>query len=358
LKKILRFRLRGTILTSVKTRLIASFLIVLLVPSFCIGFVSFQSSKQQIRDKMTISAQANVDLLNTTLDQYILSISKDAEFLASLLTSVSIDKKDPAVQKMIDGFMSKHPELEILTLGNENGAWMKSPDPGPQDYDPRKRDWYIATLKTPDKAVISKPYVSFTSKHTVITVSKTFPDSKGAVGLNLDLTKLGDIAGQAKVGSEGYVYVLDQDGQYLIHPSEKPGKKAAGAQYETMYQNKNGFVKYVKDGSPKEAYYTTNSMTGWKVVGTMTLSEYDKAAAPILHRTALVTAIALSAAAVLVFFMIRAIVVPLGRLRKGTEGIRNGDLTVRVQWKRKDEFGQWAAISTRWRSRCRALSKK
>jgi methyl-accepting chemotaxis protein len=226
-----------------------------------------------------------------------------------------------------------------VTIGNENGAWMKAPDPGKQDYDPRKRDWYIGTMKNQGKVFVSKPYISATTNHTVVTVSQIFPDGKGVIGLNLDLSKLNGILKDVKIGQQGYVYLLDSDSKYIAHPTNAPGTEAKGSQYEYMLKNDHGFIQYILKGVLKEAYFATNALTGWKVVGTMVAAEYTQAAQPILHRTVIVVITAIVLFSFVIWFILRSILIPMRELQRGTETIKAGDLTGRIRIKRKDEFG-------------------
>ncbi|CAG7652335.1 methyl-accepting chemotaxis protein [Paenibacillus allorhizosphaerae] len=324
---------------SVKTRLIATFLAVLLIPALSTGIFSYHSSQKELSSHMSSSTQETVDLASEIIGQYIRPVMSEADFLADQLSASGVERNDPAIRKLIDLFMSKHSELELVTLGNENGAWMKAPDPGAQDYDPRKRDWYIETLKNPGKVVLSAPYISATTKNMVVTISKTFPDGKGVIGLNLDLAKLSSVLQQVKIGDKGYVYVLDQGSKYLSHPTVKPGEQASGSQVDAMQQNSSGIVNYVKEGVEKEAHFVTNEITGWKIAGTIEMDEYSDAAKPILYQTVIVIIAALIVAGILIYLIMRAIIVPLNALRVGTGSIQSGDLTCRVNILRNDEFG-------------------
>ncbi|NOU92140.1 HAMP domain-containing protein [Paenibacillus sp. LMG 31456] len=329
-------------LNSVKNRLIITSLIILIIPSLCIGLLSYQSAKTELENKMIASTKETIEMTNNTIDQYIAPVMRDVDLLSSQITSSSVDKKDPVTRSLIEGFIAKHPELELVTLGNQNGAWMKAPDPGPQNYDPRTRDWYIASMKNKGQVNISSPYVSATTKNMVISVSKTFGDGNGMIAVNLDLSKLGALLNQVKIGSRGYIYSLDQTSRYISHPTVKPGEEAIEDYYKDVMNNDSGVISYDKDGQKKEGFFTTNKMTGWKIIGAILVDEFSEASQPILHKTMAVIAVALIASGILIFFMVRSIIMPLGLLRKGTSSIKDGDLTQRVQLHHKDEFGELA----------------
>jgi methyl-accepting chemotaxis protein len=335
-------KLRKMNVRSVRSRLIVSFMLILLVPSICIGYFSFQSAEQQLRAKMSSAAKSSVELVNKTIDQYIGPVMADADVLAGQLNAAAVDNKDPGVRKLVDGFIAKHPELELVTIGNEKGNWMKAPDPGKQDYDPRKRDWYIGAMNNQGKVFVSKPYISVTSKNMVVTVAQVFPDGKGVLGLNLDLSKLNGMLRDVKIGVQGYVYLLDSDSKYIAHPTNAPGFEAKGPQYEYMHKNDHDFIQYILNGVNKEAYFATNTLTGWKVVGSMIVAEYAQAAKPILIRTLIVVLAAIIISSLIIWFILRSILNPMRELQRGTERIKVGDLTGRIRIKHRDEFGALA----------------
>ncbi|WNQ09529.1 methyl-accepting chemotaxis protein [Paenibacillus aurantius] len=317
----------------------ASFLLILLIPSFGIGYFSFDSARDTLRDQIHSSAETNVRAVNQMIEQYIQPVVKETELLSEQLSTDSVDNQDREVRKRLDQWIAKHPEIELVTIGNHNGAWMKAPDPGKLEYDPRQRDWYIQAMSSPGRITISKPYPSTTTKKPVITIAQTFPDGKGAVGFNLDLQKLSEMLHEVKIGQQGYVYLLDGDSKYIVHPKNPPGTAAAGSQYEYMLKNDSGTIAYRLNGKPKEALFATNALTGWKIAGTMEVAEYSEAARPILIRTVEVVAGSILVFSLMAWLFLRTILGPLRELQQGADRIKAGDLGGRIRLTRRDEFG-------------------
>lgn len=338
-KKHKRKRFELPDMRSVRFRLPISFLLVLLIPSVLISYFSYSAASQALRSNIQDDAETSVQNVSQMIELYISPVMSDVSMMAEQLSSDMVDRQDPAARKLIDEFEAKHPELELTVLGNDNGAWMKSPDPGKQDYDPTKRDWYIEAMGNKGKVTISKPYVSATTKNTVISVMQTFPDGKGAFSVNLDLKKFGAKLSAIKIGSQGYVYLLDSDSKYIVHPTKPAGTEATGTQNETIMKNDHGFVRYLYNGKPKESYYITDPLTGWKIVGTMEIAEISKASKPILNRTVLVLLISIFVFMGLAWMFLRTILVPMRELSRHADRLSSGDLSERMTIKRKDEFG-------------------
>jgi methyl-accepting chemotaxis protein len=330
-------------LASIKNRLLLSFLVLLIIPSTCIGYFSYQSAKSQLTDKLTAAAMQNVELLNQTIDQFIQMEMKDVQMLSNTISSNSVDTNDFNTRQLINHFTSNHPELELLVLGNEKGGWMKSPDPGKQDYDPRTRDWYKQAMLTPDKAVVTDPYVSATTKNIVISIAKVTLDGKGVISINLSLANLAEIVKKVKIGTEGYVYIIDRNSKFITHPNNAAGSDAKGAHYAEILTKDQGVINYKLNKINKQAAFLTNDLTGWKIVGTMNLTEITKATRPIMNSTLIVIAISLIIGIVAIYFIIRSISKPLQTLTEAAERIGGGDLSDRILIRSKDELGQLAS---------------
>ncbi|QGQ99220.1 hypothetical protein EHS13_32270 [Paenibacillus psychroresistens] len=109
------------------------------------------------------------------------------------------------------------------------------------------------------------------------------------------------------------MYILDKTSHFLIHPKQKNGADAIGEHYQTFYTQNSGIVVYNLNGVDKQAYYTTASIMGWKIVGTMEMIEVYKASSRVLYATLIVIAVSLFLGALIVFLIIRSITVLLKR---------------------------------------------
>lgn len=325
---------------SLTRKLILSFAMILLIPSLLIGAAAYMTAKDQLKKELRLTADQNVAMMSSSLDQYVRMEMSNVDGLARLLASISIDQKDTHTRELIDAFTSNHPELELLTLGNENGAWMKSPDPGDQKYDPRERDWYKDTLKDSSKVVISNPYVSATTGNTVVTIARTLPDKKGVIGVNLSLAKLAESINQVKVGSKGYIYVLDRTQRFLMHRDHKSGEEAQGDHYPLFYKDESGRVEYILKGESKESSYGTVTSAGWKVIGTMDAQETEEKAAKIFGITTIVVLASLLFGSLLVYGIIRSINRPMKSLMGTAISLSEGDLRNNVLVDSKCEIGK------------------
>lgn len=321
---------------SIRTRLLAFFLIVLLVPSVLIGSLSYVSSQNTVAQEIKSSALEKVNLLNYDLDHMIQSKVQDLDFLSPIPASDS-----PTTRDLLARFQNLHPDLECTYVGTDTGLYISAPEAKlPDGYDPRKRPWYQQAFENKGKVVITEPFLSLTSGNVVVTIAKVTADGKGVVAIDLSLQALAKTVSAIKIGQTGYVFVVDKANKFIVHPDEKAGTDAKGPQYEFMANQTTGSDTYLLDGVSKELVFVTNPTTGWKLAGTMYTQEFSDAAKPIFKTTLIVMVVSIVFGVVIGYFLIRSITQPLNRLKAATEIIAQGDLTERLAIHSQDELGQ------------------
>jgi adenylate cyclase len=85
-------------------------------------------------------------------------------------------------------------------------------------YDPRKRFWYIDTMKA-DQALISSPYIAFSIGAPVITVSAPLRGKvRGVIAADLKLDDFSDFVYAQRPGEHGTALIFDQAGMLVAHP--------------------------------------------------------------------------------------------------------------------------------------------
>lgn len=328
---------------SLQRRMMMIFSIMLILPILCVSYFSYASSKQELEQKMQETTRSSVDLLHTTIQEIVGSTERNISQLSQQISSPEVSSKPAEVRTLIELFVKEHPELEILTVGNNNGDWMKAPDPGAQEYDPRTRDWYKASINNPGKITIIDPFASATTGNYNLYVSKTLADGQGAMTASINLAHLGDVVKQIKLGKDGYIYIADRNHKFVTHPTKKAGEDI-DPEVVKLLKNGNGEMAYVNpdNGGQMRGFYTTDEATGFIIVGVLATEEFADASLPILYTGLTVLGIALVAALVLMYLAVRTITKPILMLNHSARRVSEGHLNEQIQIKRKDEIGQLA----------------
>lgn len=322
---------------SVKVRLIISFLLIVFISTSCLGFVSYNVAKKEVMEQILYSGQESNKTLNTFVNGVIYPQVKNIEFLAQNINSAEVGTE--GLRQRLNDFQSAHSELINAFVGNENGSYVNAPNVKmPDGYDPRKRPWYKQAMENKGEVIITNPYQSVSVDAVVVTIAKTTKDGKGVVGIDLNLNHLTDEVKKVRIGKEGYAFILDEQGEVIVHPHEKYGSKVSGVQYEEIMKQNSGELTYMEGEEQMNAVFSVNPLTGWKIASVMPESEAEQEVAPIFYTTLVVVLVFFVFSLLLAYIVIRSITQPLQDLRNVAEKVKEGDLTSKVQSKGRDEL--------------------
>lgn len=328
-----------------RTRLMIIVSLMVIIPNIFVALFSVNSAKTELQDKMEETTKSSVTLLDNLVDSMIQMQVSNVKMLAGQITSEDISVNSIKVRKLINDYKSQHPEVELVSVGNDRGAWMKAPDPGKQnDYDPRTREWYKLAKQYPNQAMVADPSISYTTGNYVLSISKMLPDGEGAITVDFSMKEMDKVVNNLHLGNKGYLYIMDRNDRMMAHPTKKIGDVATGPQLAIIHSRKEGFVHYTNPDThvPQQGYFTTNGTTSFKIVGILPDSEYADATRPILYTSVGVLVIAVAAILVIMFFIIRGMTKPIEQLNRSAIRVSNGHLNERVSTKRTDEIGTLA----------------
>ncbi len=335
---------------TIKSKLIGSFLLILTIPILSLAWSSFETAKSKVDEKIVQGATESVRLLNEIFSEFIAGKQQEVDLLSQSIDAKGIQVTPgsnygtgPAAQTQLNLYKKIHPEVEQVYVGTEKGVYMNAPGElkNPPDYDPRKRPWYMEAMQNKGNVIITSPYISKASNALVVTIAKTTEDGGGVSAIDVSVNKLAEVAKSVQIGKEGYVYILDKNYKFVLHPTKEVGTEAPkNTQNDNLYKSESGYFEYLHEGTDlKKMVFITNKETGWKIAGTMYSSEVDQEASPILDNTLLVLCLAFIIGGVIVYLIIRSIVRPLQLLTGSANKISKGDLTERIDLKRSDELG-------------------
>jgi methyl-accepting chemotaxis protein len=337
-------RFQSLFSSTIKKRLIISFAIILLIPSLAIGGFSYLTAKGTVDDQMLQTANENVNLLNSTITKFIQPQIDNIEyFAASINPSMYEVGKEPMIRTVLMApFMKSHPEISNIDYGTPSGFYINAMNKKmAADYDPRKRPWYQDAMAAKGNVVVTTSYVSKTTGDYVIGFVKVTNDGSGVIHFEVKLATIAEITKNIKIGNAGYLYILDRNSTYMVHPTLQVGDNAKGIpQNDAMFKTDKGTLNYSYQGQPEKSSFVTNPLTGWKITGTWLQSESTQKAAPIFNRTLLVILAALILGTIVVILIIRSITTPLKQLTGNMEKIAAGDLSETIAVRSKDELGQ------------------
>jgi methyl-accepting chemotaxis protein len=345
---------------SLRFKIILAFFIILVIPSVTIGTIGYNSAESEVKNEILHTASTNINLLNSTIDNFISPKMNDTDFFSGIINSQLYNgENSPEVRKYFDRYAGLHPEIDGIYVGTNTGLMVESPRKQlASDYDPRKRGWYQQAMQNSGKVIITPPYIAASTGKMTVTIAKTLDDNSGVIGIDLNLNSISKLTNSIKIGKSGYAFLLSKDRQYITHPTAKIGDQAKDPFYDKVYQSDKGEFQYNFNGQNMVMEFTTNQLTGWKLAGTMQLTDSANAAKPIFNRTLLVIIISFVLGGVLIFLLVASFIKPILTLKDKVLKVSNGDLTEQIDIKSNDEIGELSNAFNDMQTSLRTLIEK
>ncbi|MCY7494436.1 methyl-accepting chemotaxis protein [Bacillus safensis] len=329
---------------SISKKLIIAFLVVLILPTVALTISAFFTSKTELDKQIMGSAMSQVNAFDTLINENIGNKSDAVTLFSDSLKASNFQEKNRnATIKELQQFGKiNEKDVSAIYAGSEKGLFMQYPvQKMPVGYDPRERPWYQEALKAENgKQVITKPYVAASTGKMVITIAQKTKDGSGVIGLDMEIDSLLQKLKEIKIGQKGYAFIMEKDKTVLADPTQKSGSQVNENLASIIFKNKEGSGSYTLKGTDKKVAYVTNELTGWKIGGTMLVSEVEEAAKPVFNTAIIVFSVTLIVAGTLIFFIVRSISKRLSNLARFSKKVSEGDLRDKLQIQSDDEIGQ------------------
>ena len=356
----------------IKYKLMISYLVLILFSVNVLGFLIAQKADDAVLKEVNEKSQRLTESISTTLsvrNELLTEKSySDLNFANNLLNNLTDFKIDYSERIKIAEF-----DLPVLYAGKEKVSLDDTIlDKLKQStgtvatiflLNDNKLIRVSSTLFQEDKSVIgtyissdSEPYkkivdnkefigdVSIKGNGYVTRMKPLLDENKkviGAIGIGNKILNeyLEETLSDIKLGQTGYVYILNSEGNMMIHPSESGKNTEDFDLIKKINSNKSGMIEYTYNGVKKLGYYKYFGHWQWYVVIT---ANYDELTAPsksIIRTTIVMGAVIILLGGIISLFMANIFVKPINKLKKCMEIAQKGDLTVHCDIGSNDEIG-------------------
>ncbi|MCF8111731.1 MAG: sensor domain-containing diguanylate cyclase [Desulfobacteraceae bacterium] len=224
------------------------------------------------------------------------------------------------------------PNINYIYSGYEDGTLLINNYTPPKGYDPRKRPWYRAALKTAPEISGGIPYREAKTREWLVSFSKVLTDDNGmlhgviAIDTSIDaVTKI--LSKRDPAYSSSYSFVVDEEGTVLIHHRED----LLGKQFNQVVDSEVDFSvpagrsSYIFEQKSKIAYHTRLKSLGWIVVTVVNKYEIlEFVMVRILISIAVVIALSLLVGQIISRMLSNNIIAPLQTLEKRVKAAVSG----------------------------------
>nr|WP_042355976.1 methyl-accepting chemotaxis protein [Bacillus rubiinfantis] len=339
-----RFRWKST-----KTKLIAGMTAVAIIPTISIALISNTFTSKIMKEQVASSTIAITEQVSTGLSYKLDGVVHQLYQLAQNINFTEFyNNKNNATygKKLLEGTLASNKEYAYVYFASTKKDMLITPaNTYSEDYDPTQREWFQEAVKKDGEIFYSKPYEDAGSGKKVLTVSQAVKDKAGnlvgVVAIDLDMDNFSKAIGAIKIGKDGYMSIIDNDGSYIFkdNSDNNTAKTVENlALWQDMKNEKQGNSEYTLKNVDKFSSFTTNSNTGWKFVSTLDVSELVEGAIQIRNIGWLLTAIFGILSALAAYIIGKRIARNIQRVRDALEVASKGDFTERVSIKTNDEF--------------------
>lgn len=323
----------------IKSKLTLTFSTLTAVALLLVSAVGYRHTSQQLMQslqrEMEQVVNAQVNMLDGWLDGKIKILQITGE------TVMTIDR--PVEPVNLGGFRTVDDDMYGLWLGTKDGRMIDAKGwQAPQGYDARLRPWYKAAIAA-DKVTFSDTYEDVALKKTVVAVAMPLRDAKGElVGVlagNIFLDTIKTALQSVFFREQGYLFLLDQKGNVLVHPERKfvtenvfeveEFKEIKGL-FSAMLENGQGFAGYEYQNVEKIVFYRTVPISGWVLAATVPKSVLYQPLQELEFWFAGVSLCLILIVTAASLFVAQKITRPLSALGKTAKEIGDGNLKVRA----------------------------
>ena len=187
-------------------------------------------------------------------------------------------------------------------------------------------------------------------------IKKSDGSVEAVVGLDIQLSELSTLFSEEKIGENGYPFLLNKDGRFLIHPKYEFNEDISKAQ--TIYNISGGSLKEIGaklttktlealkgnlDGVTKVYYSKNIDNTDFYIVSTLTEQEFTKDLSRLVVVIGSILAVSILFFSGVIFIFIGRIIKVIKQLVEEIKQVSEGNLNYKLnKINRSDELGTLA----------------
>lgn len=325
------------------------------VAIYMVGSLSITSKKTELIQESNAAANQ----LTGFLEQYIRSaeqLAVNPEIKYVMMETKAGD--DIWQNEKMDTIMDNLIKIANTDSENVMAVWLSDLDASvlaqsdgfrsEEGWDITGRGWYSCI--TTKKTILTEPYIdSSTGKMILSAASPVYDDTGtvlGAVGMDISLDHMTEIMSEYKIGRNGYMLLLSENGTFLYHPQsdiiQKNVKDVDVSQnvINILKSTNNEFFRYKIDGSTKYGSLQHAGNTGYIVLSSLPLSEYYS----MLIVMVIALLILFVVGIILIAFKIKKSAInltkPILELNRIAQQLAAGNLDVNLNITSEDEIGE------------------
>ncbi len=217
---------------SIKTIVTIAIAVVSISFTLIVSAILFSEFSSTVRDNATVSTREIVRQINANLSYYINDIVSISGYAKDLAKQVYPLGKDEVEDKLATILSSRQDIVSLVLFDLEGNAVLstsEAPLRPPEEITAQK--WFNRTIGGEGNFYFTGPHVQQLSTSAypwVITYSQQISYSQengemaqGLLLIDMNFSAVSELAKNAKLGSTGYVYFIDNNNKIVYHPLQQ-----------------------------------------------------------------------------------------------------------------------------------------
>jgi PAS domain S-box-containing protein len=350
-------------INTLKKKLIMGVFIAFVCPYMISSMSIVQFIKDDVKNNFIILSDQQIDKVNSTISNDIISPAyyaidvlcreKTTKQLIETLDNRLIVSPTESELNHYQSLAVLHKTqryMDAIGVATEKGGYFIYP--GASDdfsqYDPRKRGWYQAAITKYNQPSLNGPYHRL-SGLLILSVSQAVLDDEsnviGVMFLGWDLQNFQHQIEQYKVGTTGYIMVLDQNNKFIVSPenhswlSKKPTE--LGVDLEELENKTDGMHEVMLNGIKKYVRIKIAD-TGWKIISVIDADELSGQIFDVIKKFIGILVLTLLIIVLAIGTLAKSVTTAIESLSEVATSITQGNRRVNFNIKRNDEIGTLA----------------
>ncbi|MBD8033692.1 MULTISPECIES: methyl-accepting chemotaxis protein [Solibacillus] len=339
---------------SVKWKIIGIVIMIIIIGLGSLATISSIIISNKTEESVVNQSKIIVEQLSTNVQTVLENYGNSLQIIAQsdeienyyLNNSVLFDEADATLRQDFQTFLATYPNVSGIYTADVEGLMYEPHFDGLEDIDATTRPWYQLGLENPDVVSWTEPYLdAATGTFTItgVTGIKVNDQVTGVLAADILLTNLTEMVSAMELGYKGYPVIFDRTGLAIVHP-DLAGEDLSGEPYAKQ------LLQTTESATIKESINNVASIivseridnVDWTIATIYDKSSLNSTATDIQKIIFLITIGILTITFIVLYFFISKIVQPLFALGTLMGKVSQGDLTVHIDVKTKDEIGRLA----------------
>jgi len=312
------------------TNKIALMLIVALIVSFAaISAVSYYTAENKVVQLVSQNQAQILKDIDAVTDSFFKDYTDIVKKLGTSIQKAQYSEDELLKTLVLEKDRSNSVVGDIFFGREVDGSHFQSSNnkltPEKDNYDPRKRGWYMDT-KAANRAIYTEPYIDAMSQSLVMTFAAPVNEGgkfAGVAAIDLKIDALSKKILDMGKTEYGYVYVMNKDGLILMHsdPSNVgktvPASKYLAEEYAAKRFDENGLIPYVNyKGENVTAKLIPINEQGWLVVAAIGADTFSSNTLPLLKAQLVLATVFIIALSLFVYVLLKKSLSPIKTIQE------------------------------------------